>query len=258
MSRPIVLVTNDDGVKAPGIRSLAAALEAEWEVWVVAPKAEASASSQSLSLKRPLRSRRLRERVYAVDGTPADCVHLAVAELLPERPSLVVSGINRGANVAEDVFHSGTVGAAREGVFLGVPSVAVSLTMPAASDFTAAAEFSARLAALILERGLPEGTLLNVNVPAGHPSKAAVTVQGRREPFVEDPRAADPGAPVVSWFGELEPGHRRGDVPSDIDALLVGVISVTPLYIDSTHHALVPGLRAWEDALCDGAGRRLA
>ena len=258
MSRPIVLVTNDDGVKAPGIRSLAAALETDWEVWVVAPKAEASASSQSLSLKRPLRSRRLRERVHAVDGTPADCVHLAIVELLPERPSLVVSGINRGANVAEDVFHSGTVGAAREGVVLGVPSVAVSLTTPSASDFSAAADFSARLAALILERGLPERTLLNVNVPAGHPTKAAVTVQGRREAVVEEPHAASPAAPAISWFGELEAEHRRGDVPSDIDAILVGVISVTPLHTDSTHHALVSRLRAWEDALCDGDGRRLA
>ncbi len=257
MSRPIVLVTNDDGVKAPGIRSLAAALESEWDVWVVAPSAEASASSQSLSLKRPLRSRRFREQVYGVDGTPADCVYLAITELLPERPALVVSGINPGANLAEDVFHSGTVGAAREGACLGVPSVAVSLTMPGAKDFSVAADLSARVAALVLERGLPEGTLLNVNVPAGHPTKVAVTMQGRRA-FVDKPQGTPPGAPVAPWFGELESGHRRGDVPSDIDAVLVGAISVTPLHTDTTHHALVSGLRAWEDALSDGDGRRLA
>src|SRR6186713_3038517 len=153
MDKPLILVTNDDGVPALGV------------VHVVAPDREVSACSQSLTLKHPLRAESVEPRVHAVDGTPADCVNLALVKLLPRRPELVVSGINRGANLGEDVFYSGTIGGAREGTFFGVPSVAVSLAARAEADFLYAAEFSARVARLVLDKGLPERTLLNVNVP---------------------------------------------------------------------------------------------
>src|SRR6185436_8903357 len=177
MSGPILLVTNDDGVYAPGLKALAAALGRLGTVYVVAPDREVSACAQSLTLKTPLRAERVDERVHAVDGTPADCVNLAFVKLLPRRPDLVVSGINRGANLGEDVFYSGTVGGAREGTFFGVPSIAMSLAVRADGDFRPAADFAARLASMVLEKGLPERTLLNVNVPPGNPKVAVTTVQ---------------------------------------------------------------------------------
>src|SRR5262245_30232879 len=164
MPAPLLLVTNDDGVHAPGIRALCAALEPLGEVHMVAPDREVSACSQSLTLKHPLRAERVSERIYAVDGTPADCVNLAVVKLLPRRPALVLSGINRGANLGEDIFYSGTVGGAREGTFFGLPSMAISLAVRGPDfDFGAAAEFAERLTTLVLDKGLPERTLLNVN-----------------------------------------------------------------------------------------------
>src|SRR6187401_515783 len=181
MSTPLILVTNDDGVHAPGIKALSSALAALGTVYVVAPDREVSACSQSLTLKHPLRAERVAENVFCVDGTPADCVNLALVKLLPRRPDLVVSGINRGANLGDDVFYSGTVGGAREGTFFGVPSLAISLAVRAEADFTEAAAFATRLARMVLEKGLPEQTLLNVNVPSGRPAGVAVTVQGRRE-----------------------------------------------------------------------------
>src|SRR5262245_10948315 len=161
---PLILLTNDDGVHAPGIKILAARLSNAGTVWVVAPDREVSACSQSLTLKHPLRAEKVEERVYSVDGTPADCINLALVKLLPRRPEVVVSGINRGANLGEDVFYSGTVGGAREGTFFGLPSMAISLAVRGPDfDFGAAAEFAERLTTLVLDKGLPERTLLNVN-----------------------------------------------------------------------------------------------
>src|SRR5438552_13033917 len=162
MAQPLILITNDDGVHAPGIKALGAALGQRGEVHVVAPDREVSACSQSLTLKHPLRAEKVEERVHAVDGTPADCVNLALVKLLPRRPELVVSGINRGANLGEDIFYSGTVGGAREGTFFGVPSIAMSLATRTDPDFSYASTFAARIAAIVLDKGLPERTLLNV------------------------------------------------------------------------------------------------
>src|SRR5215468_7709669 len=153
MSQPVILVTNDDGVHAAGIRALVEALRSLGDVQVVAPDREVSACSQSLTLKHPLRAERVEPGIYAVDGTPADCVNLAVVKLLGRRPDLVVSGINRGANLGEDVFYSGTVGGAREGTFFGVPALAFSLAAKADHDFGPAAEFARRLCTLVLEKG---------------------------------------------------------------------------------------------------------
>lgn len=250
MSRPLLLVTNDDGVESPGIRSLVDAVRPLGEVFVVAPSREASASSQSLSLSRPLQARELERSVHAVEGTPADCVGLAVNRLLPRRPSLVLSGINRGANLAEDIFYSGTVGAAREATFLGLPSLALSLAVRGGdrSDFGPAARFAARLAALVLREGLPKGTLLNVNVPVGEPEVVAFTVQGRRQTW----GAAEPAPGEREWRIEKAPAR---DELSDVSAVLNGFISVTPLQADTTHHGALAAFHDWTAELRNGHQR---
>ena len=248
MPSPLILVTNDDGVHAPGIKALAAGLAPLGTVFVVAPDREVSACSQSLTLKHPLRAERVAENVFCVDGTPADCVNLALVKLLPRRPDLVVSGINRGANLGEDVFYSGTVGGAREGTFFGVPSIAMSLAVRADADFGPAAEFGARLAAIVLAKGLPERTLLNVNVPPGTPSGAVVTVQGRREHEGTIFEGLDPRRRTYYW---IEEGidNWASDELSDIHAIRKGLISVSPLQTDTTHHAVLAAFRAWEPEL---------
>jgi 5'-nucleotidase len=245
MSEPLILVTNDDGVHAPGIRALAQALTGAGEVFVVAPDREASASAQSLTLKHPLRAEKVDTRVFAVDGTPADCVNLAIVKLLPRRPTLVVSGINRGGNLGDDVFYSGTVGAAREAVFFGVHAIAVSLAARADLDYTPAGAFARRLSELVLERGLPERTLLNVNVPTGKPSGVAVTVQGRRVHEGTILEGLDPRHRTYYW---IEEGRDQwvSDELSDIFAVRSGLISVTPLQIDTTNHRVVDKLKEWE------------
>jgi 5'-nucleotidase len=250
LTTALILVTNDDGVHAPGIKALAASLASIGDVHVVAPDREVSACAQSLTLKHPLRAEKVDERTYAVDGTPADCVNLALVKLLPRRPELVVSGINRGANMGEDVFYSGTVGGAREGTFFGVPSIAVSLAVREARelDFTAAAAFACRLAGIVLGKGLPERTLLNVNVPPGVPGGVAVTIQGRREHEGTIFEGLDPRRRTYYW---IEEGKDRwhSDEMSDIHAVRSGLISVTPLQSDTTHHVVVPAFRAWLPAL---------
>ena len=251
MAPPLLLVTNDDGVHAAGLRALIAALEPVGEVHVVAPDREVSACSQSLTLKHPLRVETVAPRIHAVDGTPADSVNLALVKLLPRRPDLVVSGINRGGNLGDDVFYSGTVGGAREGTFFGIPSVAISLAVRAEADFTEAAAFATRLARMVLEKGLPEQTLLNVNVPSGRPRGVAVTVQGRREHEGTILEGLDPRRRTYYW---IEEGSDRwvSDAMSDIHAVRNGLISVTPLHTDSTHHAVLAAFHAWEAALRDG------
>ena len=246
--QPLILITNDDGVHAPGILALAQALRPLGEVHVVAPDREVSACSQSLTLKHPLRAEPLEQRVYSVDGTPADCVNLAIVKLLPRRPDLVVSGINRGPNLGDDIFYSGTVGGAREATFFGVPALAISLAAKTELDFGPSAEFAARLAGHVLERGLPERTLLNVNVPSGRPAGLAVTVQGRRQHEGTILEALDPRRRTYYW---IEEGRDRwvSDEMSDIFAIGRGLISITPLQTDTTHHAVLAALRAWEPDL---------
>lgn len=257
MSSPLLLVTNDDGIHAPGLKALAAALSPMGTVFVVAPDREMSACAQSLTLKHPLRAERVDERRFAVDGTPADCVNLALVKLLPRRPDLVVSGINRGANLGDDVFYSGTVGGAREATFFGVPGIASSLASREDVDYSHAAEFTARLARIVLAHGLPERTLLNVNVPPGAPSGAVITAQGRRDHEGTILEALDPRRRTYYW---IEEGRDvwAADEMSDIHALRRGLISVSPLHTDTTNHAAVTALRSWEAALAQGNGARPA
>jgi 5'-nucleotidase len=252
MAEPLILVTNDDGVHAPGILALAEVLVGLGEVWVVAPDREASASSQSLTLKHPLRAEKVEERILAVDGSPADCVNLAVVKLLPRRPSVVVSGINRGGNLGDDVFYSGTVGAAREATFFVIPAIAVSLAARADLDYGPAAAFARRLTGLVVERGLPDRTLLNVNVPPGQPTGVAITVQGRRSHEGTILEGLDPRHRTYYW---IEEGRDQwvSDEMSDIHALRAGLVSVSPLQTDTTNHRVVATLREWEQELPSGA-----
>lgn len=241
----MLLVTNDDGVHAPGLRALHAALQPLGEVQVVAPDREVSACSQSLTLKHPLRADQIAPGIHAVDGTPADCVNLAVLKLLPRRPDVIVSGINRGANLGDDIHYSGTVGGAREGCFFGIPSLAFSLASRAEADFGAAAAFAARLVPLVLERGLPPRTLLNVNVPAGTPSGVAVTAQARRAHDGTVLEGLDPRRRTYYWIEEGR-DNWESDELSDIVAVRGGLISITPLQTDATAHAWIQALRQWD------------
>ena len=251
VTAPAILVTNDDGIHSEGLRALAEALAAVGEVTVVAPDRERSAAGHALTLHRPLRASEVAPRWYRVDGTPTDCVTLAVMGMLKRRPRLVVAGINLGTNLGDDVTYSGTVSAAMEGALLGIPAFAISQAGGAHFDFTAAAAFARRLAALLLEQGLPPETFLNVNVPAEAPESTlgvALTRQGRRvyqESIVEK---LDPRGKTYYWIGGSEPEWERlGD--SDYDAVMAGKISVTPLHMDLTHYEALRTLRAWEERL---------
>jgi 5'-nucleotidase len=254
MSQPVILVTNDDGVHAPGISALTAALADLGRVHVVAPDREVSASSQSLTLTHPLRAEKVADRVHAVDGTPADCVNLAIVKLLSPRPALVVSGINRGGNLGDDIFYSGTVGGAREGTFFGIHSIAISLAARDEHDYRHASAFARRLAGLVLERGLPERTLLNVNVPPGKPEGVAVTVQGQRAHESTIREGLDPRHRTYYWIEEGGRDEWVSDEMSDIHAVRNGLISVTPLQIDTTHHRVLSPLRGWVRDM-EGDGR---
>ena len=245
---PRILVTNDDGVYSEGLHALADALRSIGDVFVVAPLGEASAIGHALTIARPLRLERLREGVYSVDGTPADCVNLAIVKLLPRRPSLVVSGINRGGNMGDDVFYSGTVGAAREATFFGVHAIAVSLAARADLDYSPAARFARRLSKMVLERGLPERTLLNVNVPPGRPTGVAITVQGRRSHEGTILEGLDPRHRTYYWIEEGRDDWVSDEL-SDIFAVRSGLISVSPLQTDTSNHRAVSPLREWQKDL---------
>jgi 5'-nucleotidase len=249
-----ILVSNDDGAEAPGLRALAEALLPLGEVIVCAPDREQSATSHSISLHRPLRLEALTPwgpngeiRRWSVDGTPTDAVYIGVNHVLrAEPPVLVASGINRGANLAHDVLYSGTVSAAMEAVVLGVPAFAVSLVGRGPPDYSHAAAFSRALAGQMLQRGLAPGTLLNVNVPPGEPLGAAVTRMGRRSYAAAVVQKMDPRGRAYYWIGGDEQAHQ--DVPgSDCNAVFDGrLISVTPLQLDLTQHGLVEELLQWE------------
>ena len=243
--RPLILVSNDDGVHSQGIVALADALAALGEVVVVAPDRERSAVSHALTLHRPLRVEPIGPGRFAVDGTPTDCVNLAVNGILPRRPVLVASGINNGANLGDDVTYSGTVSAAMEGTLLGIPSLAVSLIGRPPFHFEAAAVFAARLATWVVERGLPADTLLNVNVPGdGVVAKGfALTRMGRRRYGDAIVEKVDPRGKKYYWIGgeELAFVEEEG---TDFHAVNQGLISVTPIHLDLTNYKSFDALKA--------------
>lgn len=246
---PIILVCNDDGYRSEGITALAEALRELGTVYVVAPDRERSAAGHSLTLSHPLRVEKVGTRVYAVDGTPTDCVNLAVNGILRGRKvSLVASGINKGANLGDDITYSGTVSAAMEGTLLGIPSIAVSLASRNHFRFEPSARFTFEVAKKVLRDGLPKDTLLNINLPNVDPEEirgVRVTRQGKRiygDAIVEK---RDPRGRKYYWIGgdSLE----REDIPgSDLEAVEQRFISVTPLHLDMTDYASIRALRRWK------------
>ena len=231
-----ILVTNDDGHFSEGIHALAAALEPLGEVTIVAPQTEASAVGHALTLRRPLRLERVSERVYSVDGTPTDCVNIAIDEVLEGRPDLVVSGINKGLNIGDDVTYSGTVAGALEGALLGYQAIAVSLEFTReAWDFGPAASTAAALGALLLERPLPYRTFLNVNIPQARVAGVRVTVQARRNHITKVDQRLDPRQRPYFWIEEAQDDWEPDD-RSDHKAIRDGFVSVTPLHPDLTDH----------------------
>jgi len=240
-----VLLSNDDGVHAAGIRALADAFEGH-EVWVVAPDREQSASSHAISLHRPLRMTEVAPRWFAVDGTPTDAVYMALNLLMREhRPDVVVSGVNHGPNLANDVLYSGTVAAAMEAALLGVHAVAISLATPPPHDFRHAARFAAALARTMVVSRPPAPLLLNVNVPAGPVRGYRFTRLGRRTYGNDVVEKLDPRGRRYYWIGG-EGGPVNEDIPgSDCNTVLRDrLVAVTPLHLDGTHDAVLETLRS--------------
>lgn len=248
-----LLVTNDDGIYADGIQLLSKVLfeSGRFSLQIAAPDHERSAVGHAITMHRPLRVEQVnflhnpKLTGWSVNGTPSDCVKLAVEALLEERPDLVISGINRGSNLGTDVLYSGTVSAAVEGVILGLPAVAVSLTGGGQSeDFVRAAEFVCQLIPPLFEAGLPEGTLLNINVPPGCTALkgARITRLGTRRYRNSFDRRTDPRGLVYYWLaGELVEGEDEAD--SDVRAIKEGYISITPLQFNLTNDAMIPDLQ---------------
>jgi 5'-nucleotidase len=240
-----ILVSNDDGIDSEGILALARALERIAEVWVVAPDREQSACSHSLTMGRPLRRKRLKTlgpRYFSVNGTPTDCVLIGVSKVLPERPHLIVSGINKGENLGEDITYSGTVSAAVEGVILGIPSFAISLTARKDFDFGPAARFAVRLARNILTQGLPRNTFLNVNVPArAKAGSYKITRMGKRVYGESVKELSNGWGRKYYTIGGNDPGYADTE-DSDFKAIAENVISITPLHLDWTNYASIETL----------------
>jgi 5'-nucleotidase len=240
-----ILVTNDDGVHSEGIHALAKALRHLGDVIVVAPHMEASAIGHALTLRRPLRMEQLREGVYEVDGTPTDCVNIAVTQIYHGIPDLVVSGINKGYNLGDDVTYSGTAAGALEAALLGVAGIAISLERTqAAYDFQPAAEAAAAVAGQVLAKGIPPRVFLNINVPAGTPKGFRATVLAKRNHVTVVAEREDPRGRAYYWIEEGENDWEPHD-RSDFQAVRDGYISVTPLQPDMTAHdamAVVEGL----------------
>ncbi len=249
-----ILVTNDDGIASPGLHALARAMRPLGQVWVVAPDRERTAAGHALTLHKPLRVTRVEPRVFSVSGTPTDCVNLAIKKLLRGTPALVVSGINRGVNLGDDVTYSGTVSAALEGTIMGIPSIAVSQEVDRTFRHDTAALYAARVARAVLRYGLPAETLLNVNVPDRPRKKIAgvrVTALSRRrfdEPIIEK---TDPHGRKYYWIAGTRISWSRKD-QSDHDMLTRGFVTITPIHLDVTHHAALEQLREWEGLLEGG------
>ena len=242
-----ILISNDDGYLARGLRTLADVLKEFAEVTIVAPDRNRSGASNSLTLDSPLRVERVDERIWFVNGTPTDCVHVAITGLLDEEPDMVVSGINHGANLGDDVIYSGTVAAATEGRFLGLPAVAVSLVMREDKNFRAAARVTADIIRRIIDDPLPKDTILNINVPDrpdGERLDLEVTRLGFRHKSEPVIKARDPKGEPIFWIGPAGAGQDAG-AGTDFHAIAEGRVSVTPIKIDLTDHARIAPLASW-------------
>lgn len=244
-----ILLSNDDGYQAEGLRCLMEAMRPFGQLSVVAPERNRSGASNSLTLDMPLRLRKHADGVVSVDGTPTDCVHVAITGLLETEPDLVVSGINAGANLGDDVLYSGTVAAATEGRFLGLPAIAVSNVALKPQYFETSGRVAAKLIETLVKKPLPSNTILNVNVPdipweeirgfratrLGHRHKA--------EPVIKD---ADPRGRPIYWIGPAG-GEQDAGPGTDFHAIREDCVSITPLQIDLTHHEGISAIRDWAD-----------
>lgn len=249
---PLILVTNDDGISSQGIKVLAKTLKDAGDVYVVAPETEQSAVAHALTLHRPLKFERVSRNMYYVNGTPTDCVIIAVNKLLPRRPDIVVSGINNGANLGDDITYSGTVAAAIEGTLLGIPSVAVSLVrndsngnafLKNASVVQMAADFAKSVVTKVIDKGLPDDTLLNVNVPnIQKPEGVKITKQGKLTYENALKELSDPRGREYYWIGGGMPQWEQGE-NTDFEAINQGYISVTPVHLDLTNYKALDYIR---------------
>ncbi len=243
-----ILVTNDDGIHSEGLIVLAKALQEVGDVLVVAPDRERSAIAHSLTLHRPLRVQKIKRNSYAVDGTPADCVYLGVNVIFPKRPQLIVSGINKGGNLGDDVTYSGTVSAAFEGTLLGIPSFAISLVLRSQFKFHTAARFAVRVAQYIIKKGLPKDTFLNINIPNLEEKEIKsykITTQGR---WSHNGKAVvekmDPRGRKYYWIGSEDLVFEKRE-DTDFDAVSNSYISITPLHLDLTNYSSIRELKKW-------------
>lgn len=242
-----ILLSNDDGYFSRGIAALAETLAPLGRLTVVAPDAERSGASNSLTLDRPLVVRRAQNGFYYVNGTPTDCVHMAVTGLLEDPPDIVVSGINHGANMGDDTIYSGTVAAATEGYLLGIPSVAVSLVRGEGDHFETAARVAAELVKRIQGNPFHEPTLLNVNVPDlphDQIKGMQITRLGRRHKAEPVIRSHNPRGEPIYWVGAAGPAADAGE-GTDFDAVNRGWVSLTPLQVDLTHYQQLNSLKGW-------------
>jgi len=244
-----LLCTNDDGIHAPGLQLLLEAAGTLGDVSVVAPDRQQSASSHSLTMNRPLRATQADASSFAIDGTPTDCVLIAVNDLLEERPDFVLSGVNHGPNMGEDVLYSGTVAAAMEGTILGIPSVALSSVGRSIEDIDGYRPVVQELLGSLLERqDFPPETFFNINIPdlpAADIQGIRVTRLGRRVYSDSLTRSRDPAGREYFWIGGGRL-HWRGGEDSDFGAVQAGYISVTPLHLDLTNHRLIEEVRSWK------------
>jgi 5'-nucleotidase len=249
-----ILVSNDDGYNAPGLEALVSALRDLADITVVAPEVNHSGASNSLTLSRPLAVRQAPNGFTYVNGTPSDCVHVALTGLLDRRPDLVVSGINNGANMGDDTLYSGTVAAAAEGYLFGIPSIAFSLVAKGWSNLDAAATHARNIVAQQLKNPLGGSALLNVNFPdlALHLTKGVLATRlGKRHPSQPVVRSSTPYGETVYWIG---PSGAANDATqgTDFDAINRGFVSITPLRLDLTQHAQFTDVATWAEPLCNG------
>jgi 5'/3'-nucleotidase SurE len=242
-----ILVSNDDGYLAPGLAALAAAMRPFGNVTVVAPEQNSSGASNSLTLSRPLTVSTASNGVTYINGTPSDCVHIALTGLLDERPDLIVSGINNGQNMGDDTIYSGTVAAAMEGYLFGIPAMAFSLVDKGYAHLDAAAEMAAEVVRRHIQQPLPGAFLLNVNLPNRPVAEIrgiVATRLGKRHPSEPVVRTVNPRGEPIYWIGPAG-GAKEGGPGTDFHATSAGYVSVTPLQIDLTHDDQLDGVRAW-------------
>jgi 5'-nucleotidase len=258
VKKPRVLLTNDDGYRAEGLRALAEEMKDFAEVQIVAPSWERSGAAQSLTLRQPIVCHRIAENEWAIDGTPADCVIVALHKLLSEPPDIVISGINHGANLGENVYYSGTVGAAREAVIHHVPGLAISLCSKRVNaDFGPSARLARRTIEVMLEEKAPQQVVLNVNVPERWDGGVRFTRQSKKITRTVLREGEDPRGQRYFWLSEQRPDREMElDAESDYAAVFAGEVSVTPLHLDPTHTESLNHLSHWAQRLRQAESRK--